>query len=441
MLQKEDTFQVVINLVKNSTYFKAFTISANVPKIFMQQFGYSIKKVQGSDSYEFLLAKKKYEDHLSLTFLIDLGYKGPLYKHTNMFVDHMHKPWRTLATIINKCLSGKTASNDKLRKSRIDILWGMFKRENIDYPELIWEDLATKIDTKKKKQYVKQAISGSQNHINHFLKLHKSLINLNYQHYVPLQLRMMVLILSNVISILASQIHPKKSRGKCSQGKKTTDGSQETVDVSEESEPEPEPVKRKTSSKRRVKKKVTILSRNINPVAAKQVALDNDLVPPEKRLKIKKCNARIEFSKPQREETYQVTLDALKLSPCYPAFQITAEVPEVYMHQFWNTIQKIKDIHAYRFKLDKKKCRTDTEVFHEILQICPRLLNQDFVEPPSEDELVTFIQELGYSGKCDMLSAIHTDQMHQPWRTFAAIINRCIFGKTTGLNRFKESRA
>ncbi|GKC76637.1 hypothetical protein Tco_1127411 [Tanacetum coccineum] len=92
----------------------------------------------------------------------------------------------------------------------------------------------------------------------------------------------------------------------------------------------------------------------MNLVGAKQVALDNALVSPEKRLKIEKCNARIEFSKPQREETYQVTLDALKLSLCYPAFLITAEVPEVYMHQFWNTIQKIKDTDAYRFKLDKK---------------------------------------------------------------------------------------
>ncbi|GJT31585.1 hypothetical protein Tco_0922004 [Tanacetum coccineum] len=141
----------------------------------------------------------------------------------------------------------------------------------------------------------------------------------------------------------------------------------------------------------------TTLSRNMNPVVAKQVALDNSLVPSEKRLKIEKCNAIIEFSKPQREETYQVTLDALKLSPCYPAFLITAEVPEVYMHQFWNTIQKIKDTDAYRFKLDKKKFRVDTEVFLEILQICPRLHNQAFVEPPSEEELVTFIQELGAS--------------------------------------------
>ncbi|GJU30018.1 hypothetical protein Tco_1173607 [Tanacetum coccineum] len=73
------------------------------------------------------------------------------------------------------------------------------------------------------------------------------------------------------------------------------------------------------------------------------------------------------------------------------------------MHQFWNTIHKIKDIDAYRFKLDKKKLRVDTEVFHEILQICPRHHIQDFVVPPSEEELVTFIQELGYSGKCASL--------------------------------------
>ncbi|GJW13643.1 hypothetical protein Tco_0017776 [Tanacetum coccineum] len=110
---------------------------------------------------------------------------------------------------------------------------------------------------------------------------------------------------------------------------------------------------------------------------------------------------RIGFSKPQRETTNQVTLDALKLSPCYPAFLITAEVPE----------------------------------------ICPRLPNQDFVEPPSEEEMVPFIKELGYTGKYDMLSEIHIDHMHQPWRTFDAVINRCIFGKSTGLDRLRLSRA
>ncbi|GKA38212.1 hypothetical protein Tco_0730763, partial [Tanacetum coccineum] len=128
----------------------------------------------------------------------------------------------------------------------------------------------------------------------------------------------------------------------------------------------------------------------MNLIVIQQVALENALVAPEKRLKIEKCNARIKFIKRQREEPYQVTLDVLKLSPCYPAFLFTAEVPE-------------------------------------ILHICPRLPNQDFVEPPSEEEMVPFIKELGYTGKCDMISEIHTYHMHQPWRIFVAIINRCIF--------------
>ncbi|GJZ27231.1 hypothetical protein Tco_0571484 [Tanacetum coccineum] len=178
MTQKEEIFQVVIDLIKNSTCFKAFTVSADVQEIFMQQLWYSIKKVQGTNSYEFLLANKKCivnaevfrtildicprvegvdfidvpDDDTALTFLIDLGYKGPLYKHTNMFVDHMHQQWRTLAAIINKCLSRKTKSNDKLRKSRIDIMWGMFKRENVDYPKFIWEDIAYQIDHRKEKK-------------------------------------------------------------------------------------------------------------------------------------------------------------------------------------------------------------------------------------------------------------------------------------------------
>nr|GEY32426.1 hypothetical protein [Tanacetum cinerariifolium] len=111
------------------------------------------------------------------------------------------------------------------------------------------------------------------------------------------------------------------------------------------------------------------------------------------------------------------------------------------MHQFWNTINKIGNLNAYNFKLDKKKCRVDTEVFHEILQICHRLPNQEFVDPSSEDELVLFIKKLSYSGRCEILSTIYTDQMHQPWRTFTAFINRCISGKTTRLDMLGESQA
>ncbi|GJS63904.1 hypothetical protein Tco_0678468 [Tanacetum coccineum] len=146
----------------------AFTVTAKVPKIFMQQFWYTIKKVKDLESYVFLLANKKcivdaevfrkildicprvesekftevQDDDATPTFLIDLGYKGPLHKYTNMYVDHIYQPRRTLAAIINKCLSGKTASNDRLRKSKINILWGMFYRENLNV-KLREEELAS----------------------------------------------------------------------------------------------------------------------------------------------------------------------------------------------------------------------------------------------------------------------------------------------------------
>nr|GEU99186.1 uncharacterized mitochondrial protein AtMg00810-like [Tanacetum cinerariifolium] len=58
------------------------------------------------------------------------------------------------------------------------------------------------------------------------------------------------------------------------------------------------------------------------------------------------------------------------------------------------------------------------------IDICPRLPNQEFDDLPSEDDLVSFIKELDYSGNYEMLSAIRTDQMHQPWKTFVVVINR-----------------
>ncbi|GKB71473.1 hypothetical protein Tco_0932885 [Tanacetum coccineum] len=143
--------------------------------------------------------------------------------------------------------------------------------------------------------------------------------------------------------------------------------------------------------------------------------------------------------KPQKEPTYQVVLDALALSPCYPAFLISADVLEIYMQQFWFTISKIKDSSSYQFKLDKKRCRIDVEVFQDILQICPRLLNQEFDEPPFDEEIVSFVKELGYKGDIGSVTKVYTDHMHQPWRTFAAIINKCLSEKTTGLDKIRFS--
>ncbi|GKE18367.1 hypothetical protein Tco_1425944 [Tanacetum coccineum] len=174
--------------------------------------------------------------------------------------------------------------------------------------------------------------------------------------------------------------------------------------------------------------------------AAQQVALDNALVPLEKGVEIGKCNMRTNPKKTQQVALdnalvpYQVVLDALALTTFYPAFMITADVPEIYMHQFWFTIDK-KDSTSYRFKIDKKRYKINMEVFREIFQICPNLPNQEFDALPSDEEIVSFIKELGHKRDIKSIIKVVVDHMYQPWRTFAAIINKCLSRKITGLDK------
>ncbi|GJS60256.1 hypothetical protein Tco_0655040 [Tanacetum coccineum] len=178
----------------------------------------------------------------------------------------------------------------------------------------------------------------------------------------------------------------------------------------------------------------------MSSITAQQTKLDLELVPKENRFDIGKCNGRIPRGFSQREPTFQVTLDDIALTPCYPAFLITADVPEVYMHQFWNSIYKHDDF--YRFKIDKKKrFKLTLEVFRDIFQICPRVQDQDFDALPTEEDTVSFLRDLGHTRDITSLNDVVVDQMHQPWRTFAALINRSLLEKTSGLDKLCLSRA
>nr|GFA49224.1 hypothetical protein [Tanacetum cinerariifolium] len=115
--EKDETFQVIIDVTSINSYeFLLANKKCLVDALVFQKILDICSRVQGVDF------TKVSDDESTPIFLIDLGYKGPLYKYPSMFVDHMHQPWRALAVIINKCFSGKSVSNDRLRKSRIDII-------------------------------------------------------------------------------------------------------------------------------------------------------------------------------------------------------------------------------------------------------------------------------------------------------------------------------
>ncbi|GJS53908.1 hypothetical protein Tco_0627270 [Tanacetum coccineum] len=76
-----------------------------------------------------------------------------------------------------------------------------------------------------------------------------------------------------------------------------------------------------------------------------------------------------------------------------------------------------------------------------MLQMCLKLPGHQFVDPPFEEEILTFIRELGYSGNIKLLSDVKVDILPQPERRFGTIINKCLRGKVTGIDSLRLSRA
>ncbi|GKF79019.1 hypothetical protein Tco_0234587, partial [Tanacetum coccineum] len=64
----------------------------------------------------------------------------------------------------------------------------------------------------------------------------------------------------------------------------------------------------------------------------------------------------------------------------------------------------------------------------DILQICPRVGNKKFVEPPLEKEILIFLASLGHSGDIRKITDVNINKLHQPWRSFAVVINKCLSG-------------
>ncbi|GJY64926.1 retrovirus-related pol polyprotein from transposon TNT 1-94 [Tanacetum coccineum] len=150
-------------------------------------------------------------------------------------------------------------------------------------------------------------------------------------------------------------------------------------------------------------------------------------VAPADRLKIGKCNLRLSSDVTSKEATLQVVYDVLKLTPFYKAFQVTADAPEIYMQEFWASAY----VHnrSVRFKMNNKKHILGLDQFRDILQICPKVGNKKFEEPPLEKEILAFLASLGHSGDIRKITDVNVNKLHQPWRSFAAIINKCLSGK------------
>ncbi|GKE59720.1 hypothetical protein Tco_1510087, partial [Tanacetum coccineum] len=104
----------------------------------------------------------------------------------------------------------------------------------------------------------------------------------------------------------------------------------------------------------------------------------------------------------------QIALVAL-LTPFYKAFQVSADVPKIYMQGFWASAY----IHnrSVRFKMNNKKHILNLDQFKDVLQICPKVGNAKFEEPPLKKEILAFLASLGHSGEIRKITDVNVNKV------------------------------
>nr|GEW32863.1 hypothetical protein [Tanacetum cinerariifolium] len=146
-----------------------------------------------------------------------------------------------------------------------------------------------------------------------------------------------------------------------------------------------------------------------------KVAMHEALVPHAQRLRIGRSNFRLLSDIKSKESTLQLVYDILRMCPFFKAFLVITDVLEIYMQEFWATATVHH--HAIRFKMDNKKHIVNLESFRDMLHICSRV------------------------HAIRTLTDVNINNLYQPWRSFAAIINKCLTGKSYGYDSLRLSQA
>nr|GFA42983.1 hypothetical protein [Tanacetum cinerariifolium] len=144
-----------------------------------------------------------------------------------------------------------------------------------------------------------------------------------------------------------------------------------------------------------------------------QAAMDEVFVPHAQRLRIGRRNFCLLSDIKSKESTLQLVYDVLPTVNHY----------------------------VIRFKMDNKKHIVNLESFRDMLHICPRVHGQTFAEPPFEEEILALIHFLGHSAAIRTLTDVNINKLYRPWRSFAAIINKCLTRKSSGYDSLGQSQA
>ncbi|GKD67449.1 hypothetical protein Tco_1309557 [Tanacetum coccineum] len=168
---------------------------------------------------------------------------------------------------------------------------------------------------------------------------------------------------------------------------------------------------------------------------ASPVRTDEQIVPRNRWVPIGKSNCYLNEEKSQRSPIFKIAVDILKQTNFFRAFTASSTIPAIYIQQFWDTIRFDSKAGSFKCQLDEQWFNLNQDTLRDALQITPVDKNRAFSSPPTPDTLVDFVNKLGYPKEVMHLSNVTTNDMFQPWRALATIINLCLTGKTSGFER------
>ncbi|GJW44760.1 hypothetical protein Tco_0073559 [Tanacetum coccineum] len=144
--RRTPSFRFLGTTLRNTNFFRAFSASASVPAIYIQQFWNSMKYDEKTGVYCCQVDEQWF--NLSADLLrkaLDITPVDPA--HPFELPPTGDTPWRAILTLINQCLTGKTSGGDKPRHPVLQMLWGIVTQTNVDHAELLWEEFTQGIQT------------------------------------------------------------------------------------------------------------------------------------------------------------------------------------------------------------------------------------------------------------------------------------------------------
>ncbi|GJR67747.1 retrovirus-related pol polyprotein from transposon TNT 1-94 [Tanacetum coccineum] len=183
---------------------------------------------------------------------------------------------------------------------------------------------------------------------------------------------------------------------------------------------------------------VTMADANINapevPTAAASppTRSDEQILPRNKWVPVGKSNCFLDVERTQANPIFKIAVDILKNTNFFKAFTASSTIPSIYIQQFWDTIRFDKD-KGYSCQLDEQRFYLSKATLRDALQLPQD--NNNFTSPPNANTIISFVNELGYPNVVRTLSGVVTNDMYQPWRALATIINLCLTGKTSAFER------